>query len=124
MVGIHLQRAMVVALPVSVPIALIWSNKGQILVSVGQDREISMEASRAICPIYDPQHFFLCYVILSSSCKNTWTGFSSEPFHKILNFLKLAIPSAAMVCLEIWTFELVVLLSGFLPNPKLETSAL
>ncbi|KAK9162414.1 hypothetical protein Syun_003316 [Stephania yunnanensis] len=64
------------------------------------------------------------YVNFSSACKNTWAGFSSDAFHGFLNFLKLAVPSAAMVCLEIWTFELVVLLSGFLPNPKLETSVL
>lgn len=29
-----------------------------------------------------------------------------------------------MVCLEWWSFELLVLLSGLLPNPKLETSVL
>ncbi|KAK1551872.1 hypothetical protein Q3G72_006317 [Acer saccharum] len=29
-----------------------------------------------------------------------------------------------MICLEYWSFEMVVLLSGLLPNPKLETSVL
>ncbi|KAK8324758.1 hypothetical protein V6Z12_A11G004500 [Gossypium hirsutum] len=29
-----------------------------------------------------------------------------------------------MVCLEMWSFEMMVLLSGLLPNPKLQTSAL
>ncbi|KAK9275093.1 hypothetical protein L1049_022352 [Liquidambar formosana] len=29
-----------------------------------------------------------------------------------------------MVCLEIWSFEMMVLLSGLLPDPKLETSVL
>ncbi|KAK9167372.1 hypothetical protein Scep_002563 [Stephania cephalantha] len=216
MVGIHMQRAMVVAFLVSIPMALIWAKTGDILVSVGQDPDISMEAGRYarfmipsifayglvqchtrflqaqnnVLPMMLSTgfttllHFFVCWVLVlksglgnkgaaianavtywinllilasyvnfSSSCKNTWTGFSSEAFHKIFNFLKLAIPSAAMVwydnvqllgfrlcklfkellklpifnlcnSLEIWTFELVVLLSGFLPNPKLETSVL
>ncbi|KHN44607.1 MATE efflux family protein 9 [Glycine soja] len=41
-----------------------------------------------------------------------------------IEFLKLAFPSALMVCLEAWTFEIMVLLSGALPNAKLQTSVL
>ncbi|CAK9142293.1 unnamed protein product [Ilex paraguariensis] len=64
------------------------------------------------------------YVRISPSCKNTWTGFSREALYGIPSYLKLAIPSAVMLCLEIWSFEMMVLLSGLLPNPKLETSVL
>ncbi|KAF4359744.1 hypothetical protein F8388_008306 [Cannabis sativa] len=64
------------------------------------------------------------YVRISPLCKHTWTGFSMEAFHGIPKFLKLSIPSAVMLTLEIWSFEMMVLLSGFLPNPKLETSVL
>nr|CAB3467986.1 unnamed protein product [Digitaria exilis] len=64
------------------------------------------------------------YVRVSSSCKETWIGFSMEAFHDALSFFRLGIPSALMVCLEMWSFELIVLLSGLLPNPKLETSVL
>ncbi|GMN46325.1 hypothetical protein TIFTF001_015499 [Ficus carica] len=67
---------------------------------------------------------FYLYVKFSSSCAKTWTGFSKEAFENILSFVRLAIPSAVMVCLEMWSFEMVVLLSGLLPNPKLETSVL
>ncbi|KAL4331150.1 hypothetical protein AHAS_Ahas13G0471300 [Arachis hypogaea] len=64
------------------------------------------------------------YIKFSPSCSQTWTGFSTEAFHGIPSFLRLAIPSAVMVCLKVWTFELVVILSGLLPNPALETSVL
>nr|GMD48821.1 protein DETOXIFICATION 16-like [Ipomoea batatas] len=64
------------------------------------------------------------YVRVSPSCKETWTGFSKDMFHGIIKFLRLGIPSTAMVCLENWSFELIVLLSGLLPNPKVETSVL
>ncbi|KAL6877514.1 hypothetical protein ACP4OV_012729 [Aristida adscensionis] len=64
------------------------------------------------------------YVRLSPSCKATWTGFSREAFRGIPGFLKLAVPAALMVCMEFWSFELVVLLSGVLPNPKLETAVM
>ncbi|KAK4414216.1 protein DETOXIFICATION 16 [Sesamum alatum] len=64
------------------------------------------------------------YIKFSSSCSKTWTGFSKEAVHDIFSFLRLAIPSAVMVCLEVWSFEMMVLLSGLLPNPELETSVL
>ncbi|PPR81989.1 hypothetical protein GOBAR_AA38720 [Gossypium barbadense] len=40
------------------------------------------------------------YVKLSPSCAKTWAGFSKEAFHNIFTFLRLAIPSAIMVCLN------------------------
>lgn len=64
------------------------------------------------------------YVKLFPACSKTWTGFSREVLHDIWSFLRLAVPSASMMCLEYWSFEMVVLLSGLLPNPKLETSVL
>lgn len=64
------------------------------------------------------------YVLVSPGCRKTWTGFSRDALHDLVGFLKLAIPSSVMVCLEFWSFELLVLLSGLLANPKLETSVL
>ncbi|XP_026384964.1 protein DETOXIFICATION 16-like [Papaver somniferum] len=37
------------------------------------------------------------YVKYSGKCERTWTGFSMEALHDILNFISLAIPSAIMV---------------------------
>ncbi|KAJ9689540.1 hypothetical protein PVL29_014966 [Vitis rotundifolia] len=187
MLGVHKQRAMVVLLLVSIPVAFIWNNTGHILASLGQDPEISAEAGLYAhfmipsifafallqCHIRFLQaqnnvvpmmittgfttllHTLTCwmlvfksglgnkgaalanaisywinvlllaiYVRISPSCKKTWTGFSKEALHDVLKFLKLAIPSAIMQCLQVWSFEMMVLLSGLLPNPKLETSVL
>ncbi|KAE8792454.1 Protein TRANSPARENT TESTA 12 [Hordeum vulgare] len=55
------------------------------------------------------------YVRVSPSCKKSWTGFSLQA----LPFLKLAVPSALMLCMEWWSFEVMVILPGLLPNPKL-----
>ncbi|KAG0532799.1 hypothetical protein BDA96_04G138300 [Sorghum bicolor] len=68
--------------------------------------------------------FLAVYVRASPACKSTWTCFSAEAFRGVPDFLKLAVPSAVMVCMEWWSFELLVLLSGLLPNPKLETAVL
>ncbi|KAK2987807.1 hypothetical protein RJ640_024434 [Escallonia rubra] len=187
MLGIHMQRAMIVLLLFCIPLACIWANTERILTFLGQDPEISAQAgiySRFMIPsifayallqchvrflqsqnnvvpmmlstgITTLLHILVCwilvfksglgsrgaalanatsywinviflavYVRVSPSCKQTWTGFSKEALFDVFKFLKLAVPSAVMVCLEIWSFEMMVLLSGLLPNPKLETSVL
>ncbi|ONI27486.1 hypothetical protein PRUPE_1G089800 [Prunus persica] len=187
MLGIHMQRAMIVLLLVSIPLAVVWANTGFILEFLGQDPEISAAAGEFACYMIPSLfayailqchsrflqtqnnvvpmivttgtatllHLLVCwllvyktslgykgaavanciaywinalllflYVRFSPSCKHTWTGFSKEAFHGILSFLKLSIPSAVMISLEMWCFEMMVLLSGLLPNPKLETSVL
>ncbi|CAN1240138.1 Protein DETOXIFICATION 12 [Linum grandiflorum] len=64
------------------------------------------------------------YVKYSPSCAKTMVPISTDLFHGIGDFFRYAIPSAVMICLEWWSFELLVLLSGLLPNPALETSVL
>ncbi|KAF5734545.1 hypothetical protein HS088_TW15G00037 [Tripterygium wilfordii] len=187
MMGIHLQRAIVVLLLVTIPIAFVVANTSSILIALGQDVEISNEAgqyAQFMIPSFSALaliqcfvkflqmqnivfpmlifsgistlfHILLCWILViktgfgnkgasmatsisywinavllilyvkfSSSCAKTWTGFSKEALHGTYSFLRLAIPSAVMVCLEMWSYDMVVLISGLLPNPKLQTSVL
>ncbi|XP_050371333.1 protein DETOXIFICATION 18-like [Argentina anserina] len=62
------------------------------------------------------------YVVRAKKFEHTWEGFSLESFHYVLTDLKLALPSAAMVCLEYWAFEILVLLAGLMPNSEQTTS--
>ncbi|KAL1224831.1 Protein DETOXIFICATION 19 [Cardamine amara subsp. amara] len=62
------------------------------------------------------------YVVCSDKFKETWTGFSLESFSYVVLNLKLSIPSAVMVCLEYWAFEILVFLAGVMPNPEINTS--
>ncbi|XP_020160683.2 protein DETOXIFICATION 12 [Aegilops tauschii subsp. strangulata] len=64
------------------------------------------------------------YIKFSPSCEKTRAPPSWEAFRGIGSFMRLAVPSALMICLEWWSYELLVLLSGMLPNPALETSVL
>ncbi|XP_019452431.1 PREDICTED: protein DETOXIFICATION 16-like [Lupinus angustifolius] len=64
------------------------------------------------------------YINLTTACAATWNGISKEALNDIISFIKLAMASAVMICFEYWSFEMVVLLSGLLPNPQLETSVL
>ncbi|OMP02911.1 Multi antimicrobial extrusion protein [Corchorus capsularis] len=185
MVGVHMQRAMLVLAFLSLPISLLWAFTGQIFITCKQDREISMHAgvhARWLIPSLLPYgllqcqqrflqaqnntlpliistgvsslvHVLVCwtlilklglgnkgaalstaisywfnvfifamYIKFSPTCSQTWTGFSIDGRKKLLNFLKLGMPSALMVCFEFCAYEGLVLMSGLLPNPMLETS--
>ncbi|CAH8264703.1 unnamed protein product [Arabidopsis lyrata] len=187
MLGIQMQRAMLVLTLFSIPLSIVWANTEHFLVFFGQDKSIAhlsgsyarfmipsifaygllqclnrfLQAQNNVFPVVvcsgvtTSLHVIICwalvlksglgfrgaavanavsywlnvillscYVKFSSSCSLTWTGFSKEAQHDIIPFMKLAIPSAIMVCLEMWSFELLVLSSGLLPNPVLETSVL
>ncbi|CAJ1977451.1 unnamed protein product [Sphenostylis stenocarpa] len=68
--------------------------------------------------------FLGLYMRYSSACAKTRAPISLEIFKGTWEFFRFAIPSAVMICLEWWSYELMVLLSGLLPNPQLETSIL
>ncbi|KAE8077229.1 hypothetical protein FH972_015809 [Carpinus fangiana] len=71
-------------------------------------------------------HIPLCWVLVSNTLLHARrpAPISMEIFQGIREFFQFAIPSAVMTCLEWWSFELLILLSGLLPNPELETSVL
>ncbi|XP_038891790.1 protein DETOXIFICATION 12-like isoform X2 [Benincasa hispida] len=68
--------------------------------------------------------FLALYMNFSPKCAKTRGVISMELFKGIRVFLHFAIPSAVMTCLSWWSFELIILLSGLLPNPELESSVL
>ncbi|KAF2620039.1 hypothetical protein F2Q68_00042222, partial [Brassica cretica] len=65
-----------------------------------------------------------CYVRFSTSCEKTRSFVSDDFVSSVKQFFHFGVPSTAMLCLEWWLFELLILSSGLLPNPKLETSVL
>ncbi|ESR33693.1 hypothetical protein CICLE_v10006816mg [Citrus x clementina] len=68
--------------------------------------------------------FLAIYMKFSTACAESRAPISMELFRGIGEFFHFAIPPAVMVCLEWWSFELLILMSGLLPNPQLETSVL
>ena len=54
----------------------------------------------------------------------TWRGWSWEALRGWGRYLKLAGPSAAMVCMEWSTFEACVILSGLLSNPEQDVAVM
>ncbi|KAK1361132.1 MATE transporter [Heracleum sosnowskyi] len=68
--------------------------------------------------------FLGLYAMYSLKCDATRAPISMEVFSTIKDFLCLGIPSALVVCLEWWAYEVVILLAGIMKNPQLETSVL
>ncbi|CAI0450947.1 unnamed protein product [Linum tenue] len=64
------------------------------------------------------------YMRWAGSCEKTRGMCWDDLGASVTEFWRFAVPSAVMVCLEWWTFELLVLLAGLLPDAALETSVL
>ncbi|XP_010555652.1 PREDICTED: protein DETOXIFICATION 50-like [Tarenaya hassleriana] len=62
----------------------------------------------------------LLHVIFSNKAvkEETFSGFSDDSSAGWRKLLTLAIPSCLSVCLEWWCYEIMILLCGFLLNPK------
>ncbi|KAJ0961335.1 hypothetical protein J5N97_000597 [Dioscorea zingiberensis] len=62
--------------------------------------------------------FLLIYLFLSGVYKDSWVTPCMDCLRGWSPLLKLAAPTCASVCLEWWWYELMILLSGLLVNPK------
>ncbi|KAL5977165.1 Protein DETOXIFICATION 41 [Asimina triloba] len=80
--------------------------------------------------------FTAAYILVSPSCKQTWTGLSIKAFSGLWSYLKLTIASAFMLwymhthdwlagaILEIWYNQGLVVISGLLPNPEISLDSI
>ncbi|CAK9187210.1 unnamed protein product [Ilex paraguariensis] len=179
--GLSLQRTVLLLMLTSFPIAILWFNMKRILLFCGQDEGIATEAQSYLlyslpdlltqsllhplriylrtqsitlpltfCAtlasfLHIPINYFLVlrlslgikgvalsgvwtnfnlvasliiYILISGVYKKTWGGLSFECLKGWKSLLNLAIPSCISVCLEWWWYEIMILLCGFLLNPR------
>ncbi|GKU96764.1 hypothetical protein SLEP1_g9961 [Rubroshorea leprosula] len=64
----------------------------------------------------------LIYVV--GWCKDGWKGLSWLAFKDIWGFVRLSIASAVMLCLEIWYFMTIIVLTGHLEDPIIAVGSL
>ncbi|KAL8034258.1 hypothetical protein ABFX02_12G015800 [Erythranthe guttata] len=57
-------------------------------------------------------------------CPLTWTGFSTEAFSGLWEFLKLSASSGVMLCLENWYYRILIVMTGNLSNAEIAVDAL
>ncbi|XP_047164731.1 protein DETOXIFICATION 19-like isoform X3 [Vigna umbellata] len=109
--GIYLQASCIISLIFSIMLLAKYSEVSPDTICVAAS--ISQWISMLLLAFY---------VMYAKKFKQTWQGFSTHSFHYVFTNIKLALPSAAMVCLEYWAFEVLVFLSGLLPNSQITTS--
>lgn len=57
-------------------------------------------------------------------CKDGWKGLSLLAFKDMWAFVRLSIASAVMICLEIWYFMTIIVLTGHLEDPIIAVGSL
>ncbi|KAA8516070.1 hypothetical protein F0562_019249 [Nyssa sinensis] len=57
-------------------------------------------------------------------CKDGWKGLSWLAFKDMWEFVKLSVASAVMLCLEIWYFMTIIVLTGHLADPIIAVGSL
>ncbi|KAG7013749.1 Protein DETOXIFICATION 34, partial [Cucurbita argyrosperma subsp. argyrosperma] len=57
-------------------------------------------------------------------CSECWKGFSWLAFKDLWDFMKLSLASAIMLCLEIWYFMTIIVLTGHLDDPIIAVGSL
>ncbi|RLN19389.1 protein DETOXIFICATION 48-like isoform X2 [Panicum miliaceum] len=60
----------------------------------------------------------LCFLAISGAHRDSWVGPTSDCLRGWPALLHLAVPTATAVCLEWWWYELMIVLSGLLANPR------
>lgn len=56
--------------------------------------------------------------MVCGGCPLTWKGFSVEAFSALWPFIKLSMASGVMLCLEIWYYRVLILLTGHLADAE------
>ncbi|KAL5983848.1 hypothetical protein ACLOJK_017944 [Asimina triloba] len=58
------------------------------------------------------------YLYISKAGVFTWKGWPTVAVHQLWQLLALAVPSCVGICLEWWCYEIMTVLSGYLPDPR------
>jgi MATE family multidrug resistance protein len=57
-------------------------------------------------------------------CPLTWKGFSRDAFSGLWRFIKLSVASGVMICLEVWYYRVLIVLTGHLKNAEIAIDSL
>ncbi|CAG9460294.1 unnamed protein product [Pedinophyceae sp. YPF-701] len=188
LLGIYLQRSLLIIFTISLPITIMWTQAERVLVFLGQEPALSRLAARyllcmipslwlaaageclrrylmaqsavkapmfivagntALSPLVHYLFIFkmgwglyggaaavlvanlgsagmlAAYAICwPGSHRRAWPGFSADAFRGWGVYLRIAVPSTAMLVCEWWAFEFVLLAAGLLEDPDVALSAM
>ncbi|KAM1119926.1 hypothetical protein ACFX2B_043446 [Malus domestica] len=66
----------------------------------------------------------LFWYVVSGGCPLSWVGFSIQAFSGIWEFAKYSAASGVLLCLEFWSYRILILMTGFLEEATLAVDAL
>ncbi|KAJ8762562.1 hypothetical protein K2173_008001 [Erythroxylum novogranatense] len=142
LLGLTLQRTVLLLLSASVPISFMWLNMKRILLCITLPltycSAISVLlhvplnfilvvhfklgiAGVAIAMIWTNFNLFLLlisFMYFSGVYKDSWVSPSMDCLRGWSSLLGLAIPTCVSVCLEWWWYEFMIMLCGLLLNPR------
>ncbi|KAI8471347.1 MAG: mate-domain-containing protein [Monoraphidium minutum] len=61
---------------------------------------------------------------MAGDARQAWHGWSAEAFSGWGEYLHYGLPAAAMICMEWWAFEVIILWAGLLPDAMLTLSTM
>ncbi|KAH6780613.1 MATE efflux family protein [Perilla frutescens var. hirtella] len=62
--------------------------------------------------------------VTCGGCPQTWRGFSMLAFKDLWPMFKLCLSAGAMLCLEVWYYPVLILLTGYMENAEVAIDAL
>lgn len=62
--------------------------------------------------------FLVGYLKWARVCEVTWRGWSMGAVEQLWPLMELALPSCLGICLEWWWYEIMTVMAGYLPNPR------
>ncbi|KAM2123003.1 hypothetical protein ACFX1Q_020603 [Malus domestica] len=125
--GVHLQRSWMVLFLCCIALLPVYIFVTPILKLWGQSDDVAA-LSGVVSPWLIHLHFSFAFYFpltrfLQSQLQNiviawTWTGFSTQPFSGLWEFIKLSVASGIMLCyiLEYWYYRILILITGYLKN--------
>ncbi|KAM1292724.1 hypothetical protein PS1_020019 [Malus domestica] len=133
MLGIYLQRSWTVLFLCCIALLPVYIFVTPILKLLGQSDDVAA-LSGAVALWLIPLHFSFAFYFpltrfLQSQLQNiviawTWTGFSTQAFSGLWEFIKLSVASGVMLCLENWYYRILILITGYLKNTTITVDAL
>ncbi|KAK4581317.1 hypothetical protein RGQ29_024824 [Quercus rubra] len=111
MLGVYLQRSWIVMFVASIFLLPLFIFTTPILKLLGQSDSIAYIGGELI-------------YVMCGGCRDTWKGFSLLAFKDLWPVVKLSLSSGVMLCLELWYYTALVLITGYLKNSEVSIDAL
>ncbi|XP_062887475.1 multidrug and toxin extrusion protein 1-like isoform X4 [Mobula hypostoma] len=119
-IGVILQRGILILMIFCFPCWALLINTEHILLAFKQPPEVVKGSAIAnVASQYCQAIFLFLYIRCRRLHVETWVGWSTDCLQEWGSFVRLAIPSMLMICIEWWSYEIGIFLSGLMNEVQL-----